>query len=65
MIGIIKSRRIGLAGHTADIGRKRNACRVTVGESECNRPLGRHKLRLEDDVKSGFYRNRMSWYGVD
>jgi hypothetical protein len=38
---MMKSRKMGWAGHVARIGKKRNACRILVGEPEGTRPLGR------------------------
>jgi hypothetical protein len=33
------------------MGEKRNASRVLVGKSEGNRPLGRPRLKWEDNIK--------------
>jgi hypothetical protein len=41
IIRIIKSRRMGWAGHVAHMGEKRNAYRFSVGKPEGKRPLGR------------------------
>jgi hypothetical protein len=41
IIRIMKSRRMGWAGHIARMGAKRNACRILVGKVEGKRPLGR------------------------
>jgi hypothetical protein len=49
IIRMIKSRRMGWAGHVAHMGEKRNAYRILVGKPEGNRPLGRH--RREDNIK--------------
>jgi len=38
---VIKSRRIGWAGHIAHARDRRGACRVLVGKHEGNRPLGK------------------------
>jgi hypothetical protein len=38
IIRMIKSRRMGRAGHVARMGRKRNACRILVGRPEGKRP---------------------------
>jgi hypothetical protein len=45
IIRIIKSRRMGLAGHVARMGEKRNAYRLLVGKPEGKRPLGRPRRR--------------------
>jgi hypothetical protein len=48
---VIKSRRIGWAGHVARIEERRGMYRGLVGKSEGKRPLGRHGLRWEDSIK--------------
>jgi hypothetical protein len=45
IIRIIKSRRMGWAGHVARMGEKRNAYRILVGNPEENRSLGRLRRR--------------------
>jgi hypothetical protein len=45
IIRIIKSRRMGLAGHVARMGEKRNAYRLLIGKPEGKRPLGRSRRR--------------------
>jgi hypothetical protein len=44
IIRMIKSRRMGWAGHIAHTGEKRNACRNLKGKPEGKRPLGRPRL---------------------
>jgi hypothetical protein len=44
IIRIIKSRRMRWAGHVAQMGEKRNMCRLLVGKPEGKRPLGRLRL---------------------
>jgi len=39
------------AGHVARMGEKRGVYRVLVGELEGKRPLGRHRLRWEDNME--------------
>jgi hypothetical protein len=39
------------AGHVARMGEKKNAYRILVGKPEGNRPVGRHRLRWEDNIK--------------
>jgi hypothetical protein len=39
------------AGHAAQTGQKRNACRVLVGEPEGKRPLGRRRRKSVDNIK--------------
>ena len=47
----VKSRRLRWAGHVARVEQSRNAYRVLVGKPEGNRPLGRPRHRLEDNIK--------------
>lgn len=49
---IIKSRRLGWAGHVARMGDNRTAARVMRGNPKVRRPLGRPRLRWEDNVKA-------------
>ena len=39
-------------GHLADMGEKRGVYRVLVGKPEGKRPLGRHRRRWEDNIKT-------------
>ena len=48
---MIKSRRLRWAGHVARMGEGRGVYRVLVGKAEGRRPLGRHRRRLEDNIK--------------
>jgi len=48
---VIESRRMRWAGHVARLGKRRGVYRVLVEKSEGNRPLGRPRRRLEDDIK--------------
>jgi hypothetical protein len=45
IIRMIKSRRMGWAGHVAQIVEKRNAYRILVGKTEGKRQLGRRRRR--------------------
>jgi hypothetical protein len=51
LIKIVKSRRMRCVGHLARMGEKRNAYRLLVGKPERNRPLGRLKYGLLDNIK--------------
>jgi hypothetical protein len=51
IIGIIKSRRMRLAGHVARMGEKRNAYRLLVGKPDGKRPLGRPRRRWVDNIR--------------
>jgi hypothetical protein len=54
IIKMIKSRRISWAGHVAQIGEKRNACRILVKKPEGKRSLGKPRRRWVDNNKIGF-----------
>jgi hypothetical protein len=51
IIRIIKSRRMRWVGHVAQMGEKRNVCRLLVGKPEGKRPLGRPRHRWIDNNK--------------
>jgi hypothetical protein len=53
IIRVIKSRRMRWAGHVGRMGDKRDAYRILVGRPEGRRPLGRHRRRGEDNIKTG------------
>ena len=48
---VIKSRRIGWAEHAARIRDIRVVYRILVGKPEGKRPLGRPRLKWEDNIK--------------
>ena len=41
----------GMVGHVARIGDRKDAYRVLMGSPERRRPLGKPKLRWEDNIK--------------
>jgi hypothetical protein len=51
---LIKSRRMKLARHVARTGDRKHAYRVLVWRPEGKRPLGRPRLRWEDNIVTGF-----------
>ena len=51
MVRVIKSRRMRWAGHVARMGQERGVYRVLVGKPEGKIPLGRPRLRWEDNIK--------------
>jgi hypothetical protein len=53
IVRVIKSRRMRWAGHVARMGEGRGVYRVSVGKPESKRPLGRPRLRWEDNIKMG------------
>jgi len=50
-VQVIKSRRIGWAGHVALMGEKRGLYGVLVGKRERKSPPGRPRRRWEDNAK--------------
>jgi hypothetical protein len=63
IIIIIKSRRLRWVGHVARIGAKRNAYRILVGNPEGKKPLGRPRLRWEDNIRMDL--RDIGWGGLD
>jgi hypothetical protein len=51
IVRVVKSRRMRWAGHVARMGEGRGVHRLLVGKSEGKRPLGRRRLRWEDNIK--------------
>ena len=51
IVRVVKSRRMRWAGHVARMGQGRGRHRVLVGKPEGKRPLGRPRLRWEDNIK--------------
>jgi hypothetical protein len=60
---MIKSRRMRWAEHIACIGGMKNAYDIFVVRSEGKRPLGRPRLRWDDDNKRDL--REIGWEGVD
>ena len=58
IVRVVKSRRIRWAGNVARMGEDRGLHRVLVGKLEGKRPMGRQKIRWEDNIK-------MDLQGVD
>ena len=62
---VIKSRRMRWAGHVGRMGVKSGLYRILVEKPDGKRPLGRPRLRLEDNSKKicGIYcySNRRKW----
>jgi hypothetical protein len=48
---VVKSIRIRWAGHVARMGEGRGVRRVLIGKPEGKRPLGKPRLRWEDNIK--------------
>jgi hypothetical protein len=60
---MIKSRRMGCAGHVARRGEMRNAYRILVGKPEGKRSLGRPTRRWMDYIKMNL--GEIGWDGMD
>jgi len=54
IVRVVKSRRMRWEGHVARMGEDRGVHRVLVGKPEGKRPLGRPRLRWEDNIKMDF-----------
>jgi len=52
IVWVVISRRMRWAGHVARMGEGRGVHRVLVGKPEGRRPLGRPRLRWEDNIKT-------------
>jgi hypothetical protein len=64
IVGVIKLRRMGGAGHVARMGERRGVYRVLVGEPEGKRPLGRPRCRWGENTK--IEQQEVGWgHGLD
>jgi hypothetical protein len=63
IIRIMKSRRMGWAGHVARMGENRNAYRLLVGKPEGKRPLGRPRRTWVDNIRRDLV--EVGWSEVD
>jgi hypothetical protein len=60
---MIKSRRMGWAGHVARMGAKRNAYRILVGKPEGRTPLGRPRRRWLGNIERDL--REIGWDDMD
>ena len=51
IIWVIKPRRMTWPGHAARMGKKKGVRRILIGKPEGKSPLGRSRLRWEDNIK--------------
>jgi hypothetical protein len=58
IIRLIKSRRMGWAGHVAHIGEMTNEYKILIGKSERKRPRGRPRRIWEDNIRKGLMKTR-------
>jgi hypothetical protein len=61
IIRMIKLRRMRRAGHVARMGKKTNACSISVGKPEGKRPLGRPRRKWVDNIKMDLREDGMVW----
>ena len=54
IVRVIKSRRLGWAGHAARVGARRGIYGVLVEKPEGKRPLWRPRRKWEDNIKMDF-----------
>ena len=52
-------------GHVARMGERRGVCRVFVGKPDGKRPLGKTRLRREDNIKMDFQEVGCGGYVLD
>ena len=67
IVRVIKSRRMGWAGHVACMGEERRVYRVFVGKPEGKRPLGRPRRRWVDNIRMDLQEagyGYMDWIGL-
>ena len=67
IVRVIKSRRMGWAGHVARMGKKRGVYRVLVGKPEGRIPLGRPRRRWVDNIRIDLQEvgcGYMDWIGL-
>jgi hypothetical protein len=67
IVRVIKSRRMRWAGHVARMGKERRVYRVLVGKPEGRRPLGRHRCRWVDNIRTDLQEvgcGNMDWIGL-
>jgi hypothetical protein len=62
IIRMVKSSRMRLVWHVAQMGKKRNTYRLLVGKPDGKRPLLRPKCRWVDNVRMDF--GEIGWSGM-
>jgi hypothetical protein len=63
IVRVIKSRRMGWAGHVARMGEERGVYSDLVGKPEGKRPLGRPRHIWEDNIRIDF--QEVGFWGMD
>jgi hypothetical protein len=67
ILRVTKSRTMRWVGHVARMGEKRGVYRVLVDKSGGKRPLGRHRRRWEDNIRTDLSEvgcGVMDWIGL-
>ena len=67
IVRVIKSRIMTWAGHVARMGEERGVYRILVGKPEERRPLGRHRRRWVDNIRTDLQEvgcGYMDWIGL-
>jgi hypothetical protein len=54
LVRVLKFRRLRLTGHVARMGEGRSAFTILTDKPTGKRPLGRSRLRWEDNIRMGF-----------
>jgi hypothetical protein len=65
VLRVIKSRRMGWAGHAARMGEGRGVYRVLVGKPEGKRRLGRPRRRWENNIEMDLQEVGCGEFGLD
>jgi hypothetical protein len=64
IVRVVKSRRMRWGGHVARMGEGKDVHRVLVGKPEGKRPLGRPRIRWEDNIKMYLQEVGTGWSGL-
>jgi hypothetical protein len=64
-VRVINSRRMRWAGNVARTEEERGVHKVLMGKPEGKRPLGRPRLRWEDNIKMDFQEVGRGLWGLD
>jgi hypothetical protein len=61
---MVKSKRMRWAGHVVCMVKRKSTYRFLVGKPKRKRPIGRHKFRLENNIKMDL--QEVEWgHGLD
>jgi hypothetical protein len=65
IVRVLKSRRMRWAGHVACVVERRGVYRVLMGKPDGTRPLGRPRLRWEDNIRMDLWGSGIWGYGLN